>query len=87
MAQRTHPIDPYLAEHVRDALTHDPRSVGLEFDVTQEGELVRVRGTVSTAERRAAAQEVLDELFADRAVRNELTVQEFREPTRAEHIA
>jgi osmotically-inducible protein OsmY len=87
MAQFAQPTDPYLAEHVREALTHDPRTVGLEFDVTQDAESVHVRGTVSTPQRRAAAQQVLDELFANHEVVNELTVQEFPEPTRVEHIA
>ena len=87
MAQFAQPTDPYLPEHVREALTHDPRTVGLEFDVTQDGQSVRVRGTVSTPQRRAAAQQVLDELFADHDVVNDLVVQEFPEPRRVEHIA
>jgi osmotically-inducible protein OsmY len=87
MTQRNSSNDPYLMEHVREALTSDPRSAGLEFDVVDAGGTLRVNGTVSTAQRRNAAQEVLDERFPHDAIINDLTVQEFPEPTRVEHIA
>jgi hypothetical protein len=78
--------DPYLAEHVRDALAEDPRTTGLEVDIAAEDGVISLRGTVLTDKRRDAADAVLAERFPFCAVQNELTTRDLHEPTGAEHF-
>ena len=79
--------DAYLAEHVRDALDRDPRTCGLEIDVTVEGRVVLLGGTVLTEERRALVEQVVKEFLPDWTVQSNLIVGDLAEPTRAEHLA
>jgi osmotically-inducible protein OsmY len=84
---RTTQDDPYIAEHVRDALANDPRTEGLELDISVAGNAIVLRGTVTTTRRRDAAHDVIRERFPDWDVHNELIAREFHEPTRAEHLS
>ena len=84
---RTTQDDPYIAEHVRDALASDPRTAGIELDVSAAGDAIVLRGTVTTTRRRDAAQDVIREHFPNWEIHNELIAREFQEPTRAEHLS
>jgi len=84
---RTTQDDPFIAEHVRDALASDPRTAGIELDVSAAGDAIVLRGTVTTMQRRDAVQDVIRERFPDWDVHNELIAREFHEPTRAEHLS
>ena len=83
----TYHDDPYIAEHVRSALAADPRTAGIELDVSVAGDAIVLRGTVTTAMRRDAAQDVIREHFPEWEIHNELIAREFHEPTRAEHLS
>lgn len=77
-------IDPgdqpaYIGEHVRDELLRDPRVGELDVHVAIEGNVVFVTGNVSTADRRAALDDVLAELLPDFQICNETTVAVFPE--------
>jgi Flp pilus assembly secretin CpaC len=86
MGDRAKEPEPYLVEHVRDALAHDPRVGELDVTVEVEGETVVLSGSLSSPERRQAAAEVARDLLPDHQVRNETSVAEFDEPTEAEHL-
>jgi osmotically-inducible protein OsmY len=86
MANQPTTTDPYLAEHLREALAQHPRvgELGVEVEIT--GETVVLGGTVASAERQAAAAEVVHDLLPGHQVRNETEVADFPEPTEAEHL-
>lgn len=86
MTDNARDLDPYLAQHVREALAQDPRVGELGVDVEIDEEAVVLRGVVTSAERQEAATEVARDLAPDRAVRNETTVEAFDEPLREEHL-
>jgi osmotically-inducible protein OsmY len=69
----------YIAEHVREELLRDPRVGELDVHLEIEGEVVFVRGNVSTPDRCAALDEVLAELLPGFKIRNEATVAVFPE--------
>jgi osmotically-inducible protein OsmY len=69
----------YTAEHVRDQLLHDERVGELDVHLEIEGDVVFVRGHVSTPDRRAALDDVLAELLPGYKVCNETTVAVFPE--------
>lgn len=66
----------YVAEHVRQALTTDPRTLEQGLDVRVVGDEVYVSGTVSSAERCEAVTDVAAEAAPGRRVHNEVTVAE-----------
>lgn len=78
--------DEYRAQHVRDALAHDPRVADLSISVTVEAGAVHLSGQVSTEERRNAAAEVARETLGDHDVRNEVTVSDCDEPDGVENL-
>jgi len=80
-------LEPYLAEHVRDALDRDERTCGLEIEVAIDNGTVLLGGTVLTEERRALVEQVVRAFLPDRAVQNNLIVGNLAEPTLAEHLA
>ena len=86
MGDRPRDLDPYLVEHVRDALAHDPRVGELDVAVAIEGETVVLSGTVGTADRQEAAANVVRDLLPDHHVRDETEVVDFPEPTEVEHL-
>ena len=73
--------DPYLIEHVRDALAHDPRLSELGVDVEITDETVVLSGTLGSLERQQAAADIVHDLLPHHDVRNETTVPDLAEPT------
>jgi osmotically-inducible protein OsmY len=67
--------EPYLAEHVRDALAQDPRLSELHVEITIASGRVFLNGTVGSEERRAHLTSVVQELLPDREVVNHTTVE------------
>ena len=70
------PSDPYLAEHIRAAIVHDPRVNELGITVRLVGPRVFVTGTVPTPERRDAIAGIIAEQFPGLELHNEVTVQQ-----------
>jgi hypothetical protein len=66
--------DEYLVAHAQEALAGDPRTGELELDVTVQGGVVVLSGTVATPERQAAVARVVGEALPDHQVRNQTTV-------------
>jgi len=75
-------VGVYLAEHIREALTGDERTAGVEIEVLIEGGAIVLRGAVTTPQRRDAAEDVARQLAPDRRVQNELQVVDFGEEER-----
>jgi osmotically-inducible protein OsmY len=86
MEKRPDQADPYLAEHVREALAQDPRVGELGVEVEISGETVVLHGTVASAGRQEAAVEVVHGLLPEHEIRDETEVADFPEPTEAEHL-
>jgi osmotically-inducible protein OsmY len=66
----------YLAEHIRQAITTDPRTVEQGIDVRVVGDEVYLSGTVTSAERRDGVGDVAAELAEGRPVHNQVEVAE-----------
>lgn len=66
----------YVAEHVRQALTTDPRTMEQGLDVRVVGDEVYVSGTVTSTQRCDAVREVATEAAAGRRVHAEVDVAE-----------
>jgi osmotically-inducible protein OsmY len=81
------PADPYLVEHVREALLRDPELSELHLDVSVAGENVYVTGAVPTAERRDAVARVVAAVAGDRTVLNDTTVEEVEPPAGPERLS
>jgi hypothetical protein len=79
-------LDPYLIEHIRDALAHDPRVGELDVAVDIHDETVVLSGPVASLERKEAAAGVVRDLLPDHHVRDETEVADFAEPTEVEHL-
>jgi hypothetical protein len=70
---------PYLVQHIQDALASDPRARELGVDAQVLGDQVVLTGTVATPDLRSAIGEVVAEVVEreagpDYAVVNELAV-------------
>lgn len=80
--------DPYLAEHVREALARDPRVGELGIDVEIAGDTATLRGTLASPERRQAVAEAVRELLPGHEVRDEMAAPILPEPADgdAEHL-
>lgn len=72
----TEPVPEYLVGRIQQALATDPRTGELELDVRVAGRRVFLTGTVVTAERRVAVEEVVREIARGYQVMNELSVIE-----------
>ena len=68
------PDREYLAQHLRDALAHDPRVAELGISVTVGPGEIHLSGEVTTEERRDAIATVSRELLPDHQIRNQVTV-------------
>lgn len=77
---------PYTAQHIKDALSTDPRVGEMTLDVTLAGGRVFVAGQVPTPERRDAVPEVVRTVAPELEVVNEVTVVPCEEPTGQEVI-
>ena len=71
------PTEPFLAEHIHDALSRDPRVNAPELRVTVEHGHAHVDGVVATLERKAAVASVVGEGWPDLVVDNRTTVADF----------
>jgi osmotically-inducible protein OsmY len=78
--------DEYLAEHVRDAMAHDPRVADLGITVTVGPGTVRLSGEVATEERRDAVAIVAREVVTGHQVLNDVTVTACEEPNDVENV-
>jgi osmotically-inducible protein OsmY len=86
MADEPTDLDPYLAEHVREALAQDARVGELGVEVEISDETVILSGTLTTPERQEAATAVVHDLLPDHHVRNEIAVTDHPESTEVEHL-
>lgn len=78
--------DAYVAEHIRDALAHDPRVSQPGISVTVAGGKILLSGEVATTERKSAATDVAEPLAGGRPVHNALTVSALAEPAGREDL-
>lgn len=86
MENRPDRPDPYLAEHVREALAQDPRVGELGVEVEISGATVVLHGTLASPGRQEAAVEVVRDLLPEHEIRDETEVADFPEPTETEHL-
>lgn len=86
MAERPTDLDPYLAEHVREALAQDPRVGELDVGVAIDGERVVLRGRLPSPASQAAAAEIARRFVPGHLIVDETIVADFPESTEAEHI-
>ena len=86
MAEQSTDRDPYLAEHLREALAQDPRVGELGLDIEIIGETVVLRGTLSSPERQEAVAAIARDLIPHHAVRNETAVADCPEAPQVEHL-
>ena len=76
----------YTAERLRHALASDARTNEMDLHVRLNGDKVFITGTVPTAERCAAIEEVVRELVPDLHVINQVSVYETAEPPGQEQL-
>lgn len=84
-APNEHPGE-YLVAHLQEMLAADPRTDELGIEVTVSGSMIVLDGTVATAERRQAAEDIAREAFGQHQVRNELVVADLTEPVGTERL-
>jgi hypothetical protein len=60
-------VNPYLVQHIQDALASDPRARELGVDAQILGERVVLTGTVATPDLRSAVGEVVGEVVGREA--------------------
>jgi hypothetical protein len=78
------PTRDYLAAWLHDRLAEDGRINELGISVRLAGDSVVLTGVVTTPERRAMVASVAAELCPELAVRNEVVVGSYAEPSEAE---
>ncbi|HLK45464.1 MAG TPA: hypothetical protein VKT18_05725 [Acidimicrobiales bacterium] len=77
----------YLVGHLEDALARDPRLCEQGLHVTMpDRNVVRVTGTLTTAERKHAIAAVIAELLPGAELRDDTTVADYPEDGRAETV-
>lgn len=81
------PLTPYDAEHIRDALIHDPRVNELDVHLRQVNDTLVVTGNVASEQRRDAITEVVSELAPDVDIRNDVTVTDLSAPSGQEVVS
>lgn len=79
--------EPYLVEHVQEALARDPELSELHLDVSVAGDGVYVTGAVPTRERQLAVGRVVGSLLGDRPFHNDTTVEGVEPPAGPERLA
>ena len=78
---------PYDAEHIRDALIHDPRVNELDVHVRLVSDTLVVTGNVASEQRRDAITQVVAELAPDVALRNDVSVTDLSAPSGQEVVS
>jgi osmotically-inducible protein OsmY len=77
----------YVVQRVRQALAHDGRTNELDIQVKLAGGKVFITGSIPTAERCRAIEEVASEAAPGFEIQNHVVVYEAREPDEEEHLA
>jgi BON domain len=80
------PAEPFLAEHVHDALSRDERVSAPELRVTVEHGHVHIDGVVATAARKAAISAVVHDRWPELDVDDRTTVADFEHDGRIEVV-
>jgi hypothetical protein len=80
------PGEPFLAEHVHEALSRDHRVSAPELRVTVEHGHVHVDGVVASAERKAAIADVVREGWPELALDDRTTLADFEHDGRIEVV-
>jgi len=78
--------DPFLAEHIHEALARDERVNAPELRVTVEHGFVHVDGVVATEDRKRAIAEVIDEGWHELTLDNRTTVADLPPDGRIEVV-
>jgi hypothetical protein len=78
---------PYVVARVREALAHDERVAALDLQVRIVDAAVFLSGTVTSAERRDAAEAVVRAQVPDLTIHNELDVLSVDPPLGREEIS
>jgi hypothetical protein len=80
------PDEPFLSEHIHDALGRDARVSAPELRVTVEHGHVHIDGVVATAARKEAIPVVVGEGWPQLAVDDRTTVADFEHDGRIEVV-
>jgi hypothetical protein len=78
--------EPFLGEHIHDALGRDPRVSAPELHVTVEHGHVHIDGVVATAARKEAIPTVVAEGWPELEVDDRTTVADFEHDGRIEVV-
>jgi hypothetical protein len=77
----------YLVARLKAALAEDPRTNTLDLQVLFSGGTIYLLGSVTSAERRQASEQVVQEVLpAHVRLVNQLWIQTFNEPTEPETV-
>jgi hypothetical protein len=78
--------DPFLAEHIHEALSRDERVNAPELHVTVEHGFVHVDGVVATLDRKRAIADVVREGWDELTLDDRTTIADFRPDGRIEVV-
>ena len=78
--------DPFLAEHIHEALSRDERVNAPELRVTVEHGFVHVDGVVATEDRKDAIAEIITERWSDLTLDDRTTLADFPPDGRMEVV-
>jgi osmotically-inducible protein OsmY len=78
--------DPFLAEHIHEALSRDERVNAPELRVTVEHGFIHVDGVVATDDRKHAIADVVGERWGDLTLDDRTTVADFPHDGRIEVV-
>jgi BON domain-containing protein len=78
--------DPFLAEHIHEALSRDERVNAPELRVTVEHGFVHVDGVVATEDRKHAISEIITERWSDLTLDDRTTLADFPPDGRMEVV-
>jgi BON domain len=78
--------DPFLAEHIHEALSRDERVNAPELRVTVEHGHVHVDGVVATEDRKLAIAEIVAEGWSDLTLDDRTTLADFPPDGRMEVV-
>jgi len=78
--------DPFLAEHIHEALSRDERVNAPELRVTVEHGFIHVDGVVATEDRKDAIAEIITERWSDLTLDDRTTIADFPPDGRMEVV-
>ena len=78
--------DPFLAEHIHEALSRDERVNAPELRVTVEHGFVHVDGVLATEDRKDAIAEIITERWSDLTLDDRTTLADFPPDGRMEVV-